>query len=64
VVAERKREVRKLAVVGDVGVDGEVIACAGTKVEEELGATLRAVYGFAEGVNDPDSLLPGMNFTS
>jgi hypothetical protein len=54
VVAERERKVCELTIVGDVGVDGEIVACAGTKVEEELGATLRAVCGFAERIDDPD----------
>lgn len=34
VIAKSKREVGVLAVVGDVRVDGEVVAGAGTKIEE------------------------------
>lgn len=54
VVAQRERKVCKFTVVGDVRVDGEVVAGAGTEVEEEFGDTLFAVCVFAEGVDDPD----------
>ena len=43
VVAEREREVGPLAVVGDVRVDGEVVARLGTEVEEQLGDALLPV---------------------
>lgn len=54
VVADCERKVSELAVVGDVRVDGEVVAGAGTKVEEELGNTLLAIRVLAERVDDPD----------
>jgi hypothetical protein len=54
VVAQREREVGEFSVVGDVAVDGEVVACTGAKVEEELGDTTLAAWTGAEGVDDPD----------
>lgn len=54
VVADGEREVGEFAVVGDVRVDGEVVAGAGTEVEEELGNTLLALRVLAERVDDPD----------
>lgn len=54
VVAEREREVSKLAVIGDVGVDGEVVACAWAKIEEKLCDTLLTLSVLAERVDDPD----------
>lgn len=54
VVAEGQGEVGKLAVVGNVRVDGDRLLGLGAEVVEELGDTLLAVGVLAEGVDDPD----------
>lgn len=53
-ISEREREVCEVAVVGDVGVDGEVVARAGTKIKEKFCDALFALRILAEGVDDPD----------
>lgn len=54
VVAECKREVCEFPVVGDVGVNGEVVARLGAEVEKKLCNTLLALGVLAERVDDPD----------
>jgi hypothetical protein len=54
VVAEGEGEVGKLAVVGDIGVDGDGVLCLFTEGDELLGNTLFAIGVVAEGVDDPD----------
>lgn len=56
-IADGKREIGELAVVGDVRVDGEILTRTWAKVVEQLCDTLVAVGIFAERVDDPD--LPG-----
>ena len=53
-VAQRQGEVGAVAVVGDVGVDGEVVACARAKVGEQFGDALLTLRVLAEWVNDLD----------
>jgi hypothetical protein len=54
VVTISQGEVSELAVVGDVGVDGDVILGLAAKVDEELSDTLLAGRVGAEWVDDPD----------
>jgi hypothetical protein len=54
VVAQCQGEVGEFAVVGDVGVDGEIVACARPEVEEQFGDALLALRVLAERVDDPD----------
>jgi hypothetical protein len=54
VVSEREREVCEVAVVGDIGVDSEIVARAWTKIKEEFCDALFALRVLTEGVDDPD----------
>lgn len=54
VVAESDGEVRQLAVVADIRVDGQGVLRLGTEVVEQLGDALLAGRVAAEGVDDPD----------
>lgn len=47
-------KVSELAIVGDIGVDGEGVLGLVAELEEELDGTLGAVCGSAERVDDPD----------
>lgn len=62
VVAKRDREVGVLAVVGDVGVDGDGVLGLFAEVVEELSDTGLAIGTSSEGVDDPD--LTGFNSTA
>lgn len=53
-VADCKRKVGELAVIGYVRVDGKVFASTRAKVVKQLCDSLVAVGVFAEGVDDPD----------
>src|SRR5690242_12008848 len=53
-VADCKRKVGELAVIGYVRVDREVFASTRAKVVKQLCDSLIAVGVFAEGVDDPD----------
>lgn len=54
VVAEGKSEVGKLAVVGQVGVDGNRVLGLLSEIVEKLSDTLLTVGVATEGVDDPD----------
>lgn len=54
VVSDREREVSELAIVSDVGVDGEIVACAWAEIVEQLCDTLLTLSVLAERVDDPD----------
>ena len=47
-------EVSKLAIVGDVGVDGDIILSLWTEVDQKFSDALLAGGVCAEGVDDPD----------
>lgn len=53
-VAERDGEVRQLAVVADIRVDGQGVLRLGAEIVEQLGDALLAGRVAAEGVDDPD----------
>ena len=53
-IAISEGEVSKFAVVGDVGVDGDIVLSLWTEVDKKLGHTLLAGGVCAEGVDDPD----------
>jgi len=53
-IAEGKREVGKLAVVGGIGVDGEVLTSTRAEIEEQLCDALVAIGVLTERVDDPD----------
>ncbi len=54
VVTKGQGEVRPLAVIRDVGVDGDGLLGLVSQVVEQLGRTLLAVGVLAERVNYPD----------
>ncbi len=53
-VANGKRKIGELAIVGDIRIDGKVLTRARAKVIQKFCDTLVAIGVFAERVDDPD----------